>query len=589
MTWFPIAFLPSQYSDNAGAPYSGAVLKAYAEGTTNNIQMATNTNGDGPANSFALNASGYPVSATNAVIIPHIQEDYKLALYPDQASADADSGALWTIDGIEIADPVSTAFLEKFSGDGVTEDFTLSEDLGDDEKTLMVFADRSIDYVTTGDFAEDANWTKGTGWTIASGVATATGAISTDLEQNANQILTEGESYTITFTVANQSAGGVIPKIGGISGTERTANGTYTETIIAGSTQVIAIEGNGYTGDVDNISVKRVNSSRREVLRDDEFTLDGTNLNIPGPVPSGTNNILVFAPSLLLGVAGGSAANAAISEANALSHANDAQAAQTATEAARDQALAAVTGGIVIEKFVAGDEMNAGEFTPGVTTSLTLGADPLNEGNVHVFFGAGAQHNWNLSGTTLTFRNLADTADAAIPVEVEAVYVRRGVTMSLAEVGDGTLSFAKLASTALGNFADLLAGTASKLVDAATFKSWHDQMLGFTVGYQESAEISMATGDQNYTFNHTLGVVPKLSQTVLRCKIAEQGFAVGDEVPVTNDNDRSNATYTANVFCNATEITLLQNSSFPLTVRTAGNPAEVITFANWVVVHRVWA
>jgi hypothetical protein len=321
MTWYPIAFLPSQYSDNAGQPYSGAVLKAYAEGTTNNIQFATNTDGDGLASSFELNALGFPVSATNAVVIPHIQEDYKLALYPDQASADADSGALWIVDEIKIADPVGSAFLQTFSGDGSTEDFTLSDDLGTDEKTLMIFADKVIEYTTNGTFDTDTDWTKGTGWTIAGGLAVATGGISTDLEQNAQETLTEGESYSVTFTVSNRSAGGVIPKIGGEQGTERTANGTYTETIIAGSTQVIAFEGNGFTGEIDVVSVNRVNSSRREILSDTEFTVNGTALNIPGPVPEGTNNILVFAPSLLLSAAGGSAASAAISEANAAGHA----------------------------------------------------------------------------------------------------------------------------------------------------------------------------------------------------------------------------------------------------------------------------
>ena len=326
MTWYPIAFLPPQYSDSAGTPYSGAVLKAYADGTTTVISMATGSDGATTATSFALNASGFPVSAGNAVIIPHIQEDYKLALYPDQASADADSGAIWTVDNINIADATGQSFLQTFSGDGTTTGFTLSTDLGTDEKTLMVFADCLREYSTNGAFATDTDWTKGTGWTITGGEAVATGAISTDLEQDSTITLIEGESYTVTMTIT-RTAGGVTPEIGGTAGTERTSAGTYTETIIAGSTQKIAFSGNGFTGTVDDVSVTRVNSTHREILRDDEFTLNGTSLTFDKAPAVGTNNILVFAPSQLLGEASASAAAAAISETNAASSAATAVAA----------------------------------------------------------------------------------------------------------------------------------------------------------------------------------------------------------------------------------------------------------------------
>lgn len=103
MTWFPIGFFPPQFENTSGDPYSGAVLKAYAAGTSTPITMATDYTGATTASSFALNAAGYPVSGGN-VIIPHVQQNYKLALYPNQAAADANSGAVWTYDNIQIAD-----------------------------------------------------------------------------------------------------------------------------------------------------------------------------------------------------------------------------------------------------------------------------------------------------------------------------------------------------------------------------------------------------------------------------------------------------------------------------------------------------
>lgn len=109
MTWYPIAFLPPQYVNSSGVPYSGAVLKAYAAGTSTVIAMATDYTGVTTANSIALNASGFPVYGGN-VVIPHLEENYKLALYPTQAAADANSGAIWpTVDNIQIAGTASSA------------------------------------------------------------------------------------------------------------------------------------------------------------------------------------------------------------------------------------------------------------------------------------------------------------------------------------------------------------------------------------------------------------------------------------------------------------------------------------------------
>lgn len=112
MTWYPIAYIPPQYEDSSGNPYSGAVLKAYREGTTTVINMATSYTGGTTATSFALNASGYPVSG-GSVIIPHVEENYKLSLYPTQAAADANSGAIWTYDNIQIT---SGTNLSRFIG-----------------------------------------------------------------------------------------------------------------------------------------------------------------------------------------------------------------------------------------------------------------------------------------------------------------------------------------------------------------------------------------------------------------------------------------------------------------------------------------
>lgn len=339
MTWYPIAFLPPQIENSSGVPYSGAVLKAYRAGTSTPIPMATDYTGATTAASLPLNASGYP-TYLGTIVIPHLQENYKLALYPNQAAADANSGAIWNPDNIQIAPATNSSFIQYFDGDDVTATFTLSQDFGTDENALMVFSDRKLpDYVTNGDFAADTNWTKGAGWTIGAGVATATGAISTAISQSANQPVIAGMSYTVIYTIT-RSAGGLIPSIGGTAGTERTASGTYKETIIAGSTQALAFTGNAFTGTLDVVSVKPTYAAQRVINRPDEITVVGNQLTLANIPPTGTKNIIVFSPSSLLGAANNAAAAAATSETNAAASAATATAQTAIAVAAADEAQA---------------------------------------------------------------------------------------------------------------------------------------------------------------------------------------------------------------------------------------------------------
>lgn len=116
----------------------------------------------------------------------------------------------------------------------------------------------AAELVTNGGFGADTDWTKGTGWTIAAGVASSDGsqAADADLEQDINAL--QGVEYEVVFTVSNYSAGNVTAVVGGTEGTDRSANGTYTQTIVCGAGENIAIRADlNFAGDIDNVSVKR--------------------------------------------------------------------------------------------------------------------------------------------------------------------------------------------------------------------------------------------------------------------------------------------------------------------------------------------
>lgn len=101
MAYTPIERILPQYVDENGDPYSGAVLKAYAAGTSTPINFSINEAGSTLVATIALNASGYPEVSGNAVI-PFLNQTYKIALYPTQAAADSNTGAVWSIDNISL-------------------------------------------------------------------------------------------------------------------------------------------------------------------------------------------------------------------------------------------------------------------------------------------------------------------------------------------------------------------------------------------------------------------------------------------------------------------------------------------------------
>ena len=357
-----------QFFDDEGNPLANGKLYAYSAGTT--TPKATYTTEEATvehSNPIILDSAGRQTI--------FIQGSYRFDLFDENdvlIKSTDDVTSFTTLN--ESGDP----FFQSFSGTGSQTVFTLSESLGSDSKDILVFVDSGLNkYATNGTFAADSDWTKGAGWSIGSGVATATGAISTAIEQDAAVTVIEGQSYTVTMTIT-RTAGGLIPSIGGTDGTERTAAGTYTETIIAGSTQALAFTGNGFTGTLDDVTVTRVQSSGPDIQNPSAYTLSGTSLTFNSAPPNGTDNILVFAPSLLLGEAAASAAAAAASEAAAA--ASEAAAATSETNAATSETNAATseTNAAASESAAATSETNAETAETGAVAAQTAAENAVS-------------------------------------------------------------------------------------------------------------------------------------------------------------------------------------------------------------------
>jgi hypothetical protein len=406
----------AQFFDDDGNPLSGGKLHTYLAGT--NERKATYTTADGDvehANPIILDSAG------RTTIFLRGAYRFVLTDSNDISIRETDDISAFITPNVD-----DEPFYEQFSGDGAQTAFTLSADMGQDERGIQVFVDNTArNHVTNGTFATDTGWTKGSGWTIGSGVATASTA-SSALSQTAPFTLTEGIEYVLTYT-ATRSAGSVVPSIGARDGTSRSAAGTYTETIIAGSTQTIAFTGSGFSGTIDNVTIRTANSAGFVIVRPDQYTLNGTSLTFVQPPASGTNNVQVWSPSSLVSSAGAAqtaadaavaaAAAAALSETAAGLSEAAAAASELAAEGFKDAAEAAAVG-LENAEANAAASASAAEDAQTAAEAAAAGVSLPSLGNAHEVLKV------NAGGTALEYGKTAfaniDTNAIASEVEAQA-------------------------------------------------------------------------------------------------------------------------------------------------------------------------
>ena len=106
MAFAPVALTTPQYED-----FPNQFLKAFIQGTTTPLAMATDATGGTTASKFELDAQGFPKTAGGARLIPFIDGDYDLWLFPTAAEADAND----TSNAIQFADNLNTDALDTSS------------------------------------------------------------------------------------------------------------------------------------------------------------------------------------------------------------------------------------------------------------------------------------------------------------------------------------------------------------------------------------------------------------------------------------------------------------------------------------------
>ena len=145
----------------------------------------------------------------------------------------------------------------------------------DKDGLIKVSGVTDTELITNGDFATDSNWSKGTGWSIANGKASCNGSFSS-LIQFGVYSNPYNKSFVATINVSNYTSGYFSVGIGGYNFFGRVeSNGEhkiYFNVTNSQSNDRFYINGQGFNGSIDNISVKEIQTDVPRI----DFTDDAT-------------------------------------------------------------------------------------------------------------------------------------------------------------------------------------------------------------------------------------------------------------------------------------------------------------------------
>jgi len=358
-----------QFEDENGVPLAGGKVFTYAAGTTTPKATYTDSSASQQLpNPIILDAAG------RATI--WIQGAYKIVVQ------DAAGVTIRTTDNITsftVAAAASPSYFQSFSGNGAQTTFTLSQPMGTDPNALMIFVNNSPSVTNTPFFQALANTTIQTAFTVSQDLGTdpnaitvfkATSATTWNIARPVTDYTINGTTLTLTAPIATAYSPGVL---------------VFKNPVLNDTTTGVGLQ-------IQNPS---------------SYTINGTTLTFSTAPKTGTNNILVFAPSSLVGAASQSAAAA---DASATAAGNSAViAAQQATSFTGTSATSTLIG---TGSKVFTTQLNK-NFLPGEFLTIASNANPANymygqvtaydpatgilTVNVTVSGGSGTFTDWNIA------------------------------------------------------------------------------------------------------------------------------------------------------------------------------------------------
>ena len=129
-------------------------------------------------------------------------------------------------------------------------------------KSVAIPPQLSNEKIIDGTFDDGAAWTAGLGWIIEDGAATRSAVASTSGLSQA-YAFRAGALHVVTYSISNLTAPMFVVQFTGGStrtGTSRTVDGTYTETLLAnaGNNSFRIFAGSNAAATIDNVSLKEI-------------------------------------------------------------------------------------------------------------------------------------------------------------------------------------------------------------------------------------------------------------------------------------------------------------------------------------------
>ncbi|PWU23406.1 hypothetical protein C5B42_03175, partial [Candidatus Cerribacteria bacterium 'Amazon FNV 2010 28 9'] len=174
----------------------------------------------------------------------------------------------------------SDVFIRDLTGDSAVwplQDSTSTQSYASVNNPAVNIGSRNV--VLNSTPTSSTSWTLNANWAFANNLFThTTGATNTVTQALA--AATSGKAYSITYTVSGMTAGTITVSMGA-SGTARSANGTYTESIVSTSTTLTFTPTSTFDGSISNFSVTQVNippsgGTATQLLTDGNMEAAGT-------------------------------------------------------------------------------------------------------------------------------------------------------------------------------------------------------------------------------------------------------------------------------------------------------------------------
>ena len=123
---------------------------------------------------------------------------------------------------------------------------------------LEVSGSLSAELLTNGTFTGGSSgWSLGSGWTYSSNSVSHSTNGTASLSQSLSIYV--GDLYVVTYTISNYTAGTITPSLGGVTLAASSANGTYTQHVVAtAATSISFSPSNTARFTIDDVSVKRL-------------------------------------------------------------------------------------------------------------------------------------------------------------------------------------------------------------------------------------------------------------------------------------------------------------------------------------------